>query len=643
MDYANSGAATIATANLGNVVIGGDSSYIPERLVATNAYWTPMAVLSGLRIAPGAVGGGDTIILYGGTDGTASMSTAIGYSPSGDTPQAFGSMSVARSYLGYAGDHSGRAYAIGGLDDTGTPLSSAERLDTDTGVWSLIASLPAPRYNFPAVFDGTNSIYILGGYNDTSSVVESASVMRYSVSNNTWTNVASLPVAVAGSAAAWGPDGQIYVAGGLSGGVATSTVQVYNPAANTWTISAALPSAVSLGALGVDTLGRLVFMGGMDSGSNDLTAVWRSQILAAPDLAPSFTSYPATNAAYGGSYSSSIAATGNPQPVYLLINGPTNMTVDYFSGAISWTPHGLTQIGAVPVTIRATNYAGSVDWAFTINVPPPKPPAPTNVHVASSTETSVTLAWDPEDPIYGPITYGVFIPHPYHSPRGSGGGVTYSLVGHTTNTSFTITGLAPNSSSSYDVNAAGPGGTSGYTGVAGATTGPQPPTNLRVTGITSTTIGLAWNPSPGVVPIVRYEVLGWIGGVLPTISYGANYTNTAATITGLTPGTYEEWTVRGYDAAGNVSGFGGGVYAVNPVSMPATLSAIGSVAGGGFQLTVTEGGNTLQTVFIQSTTNPADPGSWVQIGSVFPTANPFSFTDTNAALYPARFYRVVSP
>jgi hypothetical protein len=643
MDYANSGAATVATTNLGNVLIGGDSSSIPERLVVTNAYWTTMAGMTNVSIAGGAVGGGDTITVYGGTDGTTSLSAVYGYSPSGDTPQILAPMNVPRSYLGYAPDRSRRAYAIGGLDDTGTPLSSAERSGSDTNVWSFIASLPAPRYNFPAVFDGTNSIYIFGGYNDTSSGVESASVMRYSVSKNTWTNLASLPVAVAGSAAAWGPDGQIYVAGGLSGGVATSTVQVYNPAADAWTVSTPLPAAVSLAAMGVDTLGRLVFMGGMDSGGNDLTAVWRSQMLAAPDAAPVFTSYPATNATYLGSYSSSIAATGNPQPVYLLVNGPTNMTVDYFSGAISWSPQGLAQIGAVPVTIRATNYAGSVDWSFTIKVPSPKPPAPANVHMASATENSVTLAWDPEDPVYGPITYGVFIPHPYHSPRGSGGGVNYSLVGYTTNTSFTIGGLAPNSSSSYDVNATGPGGTSGYSGVSGTTTGPKPPTNLRVTGVTSTTISLAWDPSPGPVAIVRYEVLGWIGGLLPTISYGANYTSTAVTITSLTPGTYEEWTVRAYDAAGNVSGFGGGAYAVNPVPAPATISAVAPAAGGAFQFSVSEGGSTLQTVLIQATTNPADPGSWVQIGSVFPTANPFSFIDTNATQYPMQFYRVVSP
>ena len=39
----------------------------------------------------------------------------------------------------------------------------------------------------------------------------------------------------------------------------------------------------------------------------------------------------------------------------------------------------------------------------------------------------------------------------------------------------------------------------------------------------------------------------------------------------------------------------------------------------------------------------ADPGAWAQIGSVLPASNPFTFTDTNAAQFPMRFYRVLNP
>jgi len=380
----------------------------------------------------------------------------------------------------------------------------------------------------------------------------------------------------------------------------------------------------------------------MDTNGNDVSDVWRSQQLGVPDSAPAFTQYPGTNGVYQKPYTSSILALGNPQPVYLVLSGPAGLQVDYYSGAITWTPQA-DQVGAIPVTIRATNEAGFADWSFTITVPTPPPTTPANIHLVSATEYSLTFGWDPESPVVGPVTFSIFIPHPWHSPRGSGGGVNYQLIGSTTSTNITISNLSPNVSYGYALNATAPGGKSGYASLSGTTLGPQPPPNLRVTGITSTSISLAWDPSPGPVPITRYEIWGWIGGMLPTIEYGSNFTSTTATITGLTPGTYEEWSVRAYDAGGNVSGLAAGVYADNPVPAAAQLSSATPSAGGGFQITASLGGTVLQTVVIQATTTPADPNSWVEIGSLLPTASPFTFTDTNAAQYPMRFYRILAP
>src|SRR5262249_23759269 len=159
-----------------------------------------------------------------------------------------------------------------------------------------------------------------------------------------------------------------------------------------------------------------------DINGNDVGDVWRSQQLGVPDSAPVFTQYPATTAVYNQPYSSSIAATGSPPPVYLLISGPSTMQLDYYSGAITWTPDA-SAIGSNPVTIRATNYAGSIDWSFNIVVPNTAPTVPTNVVVASVTDNSGILSWSPEPATAGAVTYGLGIPHPYHSPRGSGGGV----------------------------------------------------------------------------------------------------------------------------------------------------------------------------------------------------------------------------
>jgi Kelch motif len=657
LDAPISGAATTVIPGGDNLLIGGDSYYVfqsyPQSLGVTNVYWTYLPAMYGVRIAPGAVANGGIITVYGGSDGTNSTSTVIGYSPSGDATLTLASMSVARSDLGYAADRNGYAYAIGGLDDGGQPLSSAERYNPDSDTWSAIANLPTALSHFPAVFDGTNSIYTFGGLTNTSSGTEAATVLRYSVSANTWTAMAPMPIAVAGSAASLGADGKIYVGGGASEGVTPSAVQVYNPGANSWVISTPLPESLSAAAMGVDSLGRLILLGGMDANGNDVSDVWRSQQLGAPDSAPDFVLYPSLSGTYQVPYVSSINATGNPQPTFLLLSGPAGMQVDPYSGAIAWTPQA-EQIGSNPVSIRATNYAGYADWSFTITVPNPPPTIPTNLNVVGVTDNSVTLSWSPESPVVGPATYSVYLRHSIHDPKGSGSTVWYTQIGSTTTLpTITITGLTPGLAQAYYVVAAAARGTTGYgPGILATSTAPQGPPDLFVTGLTSTTVSLAWDPAPGPAqnslysPIASYTIMERNAAVSPAVNIPtvANITGTSGTITGLTPGRSHIWFVSGVDAAGNASPLSF-VYVVvtNPVPVPPRLSSVAPSASGGFQITASEGGSGLQTVLIQAATNPADPNSWVQIGSLLPTANPFTFTDSNAAQYPMRFYRIVAP
>jgi len=462
-----------------------------------------------------------------------------------------------------------------------------------------------------------------------------------------------MPIAVAGSAAAFGVDGKIYVGGGVSGGVTTNVVQVYNPAANSWAISTPLPEGLSAAAMGVDGLGRLIVMGGTDTSGNDVSDVWRSQQLGVQDIAAAFVSYPSLSATYQVPYVSSINATGNPQPTYLLLRGPAGMQVDSYSGAIMWTPQA-DQVGSNPVTMRATNYAGFADWNFTITVPNPPPTIPTNLTLVRVTDNSVTLSWDPESPVVGPASFSVFIPHPWHDPKGSGSGVNYQLItSNIISPTVTISNLAPGYSYVFVVNATAAGGTSAYSpGVRAITTGPQGPPDLFVTSLTSTTVGLAWDPAPGPAqntnysPITSYTIMERNVSVSPAINVPTvtNITGTNGIIAGLTPGRSHIWFVSGVDAAGNASPLNF-VYVVvtNPVPVSPVLSSAAPSTSGGFQFSVSEGGSVLQTVFIQATTNPADANSWAQIGSLLPTANPFIFTDTNAAQYQRRFYRLLAP
>jgi len=665
-----SGSATVVN-NGDNLLTGGDAyafygypvSY-PLSLVATNNYWTTLAPYYSLNIAPGAVVSDGNLIIYGGSDGTNAQNVTINYNLSGDTVPALPNLNVPRAYLGYAPDRNGNAYAFGGLDNNGKPMASAEKLNptASTPAWTYIASLPQPRFDFPAVFDRTNAIYIFGGLTNPAAGGEIASVLRYSVSGNSWSSVAPLPVAVAGSAATLGPDGNIYVVGGTSGGIATNLVQVYHPGLNSWTLATPLPAGLSLASVGVDSLNRLIVAGGMDTNGNDVSDVWRTQPFGVPDSKPVFTNLPATAGAYQAGYVSTINAIGNPPPVYLLASGPPGMQVDYFSGTITWTPQTLSAIGTNPVTVTATNYAGATNYTFNIVVPNPGPGLPTNFTIVSVTDNSATVSWSPQDPAVGPATYSLAIPHPYHSPKGSGGGVTYQTIatGITTNV-VTIGGLNPGSTASYALSVSAAGGTFPYsysTWFSVYTTAPQSPTNVTLTGLTSRSVTLNWTPSPGpnqsplYSTITSYAIAEFVpgGGGLPSttaLKVTGIPTNTlTATVTGLTPGQSHYWYVAGVDAQGFASGYTGlpftYVEVANPLPQPAPLVAISSApAAVGFQFNIQPVAS--QTTLVQATTNLADTNAWTTIATNPPSGTSFNFTDTNSSRFTTRYYRVVTP
>jgi len=418
-------------------------------------------------------------------------------------------------------------------------------------------------------------------------------------------------------------------------------------------ISTPLPEALSAATMGVDSLGRLILMGGRDANGNDVSDVWRSQQLGVPDVAPTFTQFPGTNGTYQIPYASTIAATGNPQPAFLVLSGPAGLQVDKYSGAIAWTPQG-GEIGSNSVTIRATNYAGFADWTFAIAVPNPPPAVPANLTVVSVTDSSVTLAWNPESPVVGPVTYSAYLRHSAHSPKGSGVSVWYTQIGSSTTVpTLTITGLVPGKAQAYYIVAVGPGGSSGYNAeIAATTSSPQGPPTLFLTGLTSTTVSLAWDPSPGPAqsiaysPITSYRIMErvLVAGWPADTAVVTNITGANGMVTGLTPGQSHTWFVSGVDAYGNASPFlSAYVLATNPVPVSPSLTGVAPSTNGGFQITASEGGSVLQTVLIQAATDLADPNSWVQIGSILPASNPFTFTDTNTAPYPTRFYRILAP
>jgi chitodextrinase len=143
------------------------------------------------------------------------------------------------------------------------------------------------------------------------------------------------------------------------------------------------------------------------------------------------------------------------------------------------------------------------------------------------------------------------------------------------------------------VYSAGGGGGGG----GGDTTPPSVPTNLHVTGTTSSSASLAWNASTDNVGVTGYDVFR--DGALAT-----TVTGTSATVGGLAASTTYQFTVRARDGAGNVSNQSGAV--------PATTTGGGGGGGGNAYTTLQAESFSAQSgVGVEATT---DTGGGQNIG-----------------------------
>ncbi len=169
------------------------------------------------------------------------------------------------------------------------------------------------------------------------------------------------------------------------------------------------------------------------------------------------------------------------------------------------------------------------------------PSVPGNARSTGTTASSVSLAWDASTDNVGVTGYEVY-----------NGGVLATTV---TGTTATATGLKADNDYTFTIKAKdAAGNVSGASAAVSARTQPgtaddEPPTtpgNLRSTGVTASSVSLAWDASTDNVGVNEYEVFN--GGALAT-----TVTGTTATVPGLTADTAYSFTVQATDAAGNRS------------------------------------------------------------------------------------------
>ncbi|BFH63595.1 glycosyl hydrolase family 18 protein [Paenibacillus azoreducens] len=191
------------------------------------------------------------------------------------------------------------------------------------------------------------------------------------------------------------------------------------------------------------------------------------------------------------------------------------------------------------------------------------PTTPTHLNSPLQTATTITLNWDASQDNVGVIGYDIY--------QGQ------TLLTRVTGTSYTVTGLTPQTTYTFTVRAVDAAGNISDASVpltvstlpqGTDTEPPTAPSNLSVTAHTDTTVSLQWSPSTDNVAVIGYDIFkgNELAGTVPA-------TSTSFTVSGLTPQTAYTFSVKARDAAGNISPASNEVQATTDASGPVTAPA----------------------------------------------------------------------
>jgi chitodextrinase len=210
---------------------------------------------------------------------------------------------------------------------------------------------------------------------------------------------------------------------------------------------------------------------------------------------------------------------------------------------------GLTPSTTFSYTVRAFDAAGnasalsSLASATTPAAPDTTAPStPAGLTATAVSSSQINLSWAAATDNVGVTGYNVFR-----------GGIQIATLGAVT--TFQNTGLTPSTTFSYTVRAFDAAGNasalsslaSATTPAAPDTTAPSTPAGLTATAVSSSQINLSWAAATDNVGVTGYNVY-LAGTQIATLGAVTTFQNT-----GLTASTTYSYTVRAFDAAGNVS------------------------------------------------------------------------------------------
>ena len=268
---------------------------------------------------------------------------------------------------------------------------------------------------------------------------------------------------------------------------------------------------------------------------------------------------------------------------------------------------------------------------------PNKPDQPGNVLANALSLSQIKIDWsDNPTPANNETNFEIY--------AGTQAGGPYKLLGITGQdvTTFTATGLLPNTTYYVIIRAVNNTGASAVTDeVAVSTNGdfqaPSTPGNLRITSATTNSVSLAWNASTDNVGVSKYDI--FINGVKSFVTSATSFN--CFNLTQADSGYV--FIVKARDAAGNISASSNSVFGIPPVNTPPVPAMPGNVTATtlthkSIQVNWTDNSNNETGFQVFRSLSPN--AGFAVVGTA--AANTNTYTDTTGLLPNTTYYYQVS-
>ena len=143
------------------------------------------------------------------------------------------------------------AAGLSGSGATAAPTASAESYDPTAETWSSAGSLTTARYDATTTLLPNGQVLVAGGLTGATAPFGATNTAElYNPSSNTWSAAAAMTTARFGASATLLSNGSVLVAGGDTGNsttaTATNTAELYNPSTNSWSAAGSLTTRAGL-------------------------------------------------------------------------------------------------------------------------------------------------------------------------------------------------------------------------------------------------------------------------------------------------------------------------------------------------------------------------------------------------------------